>query len=141
MEEIKIKKSNFKIILLSIVGILFGVLCLNMFLNPEKYPPSLLYLLMTLGPAMVFMANSENLKGRIVDFFSTFGRVPFFYYVLHLYLIHTLSLLANQLAMHGFRLWVVYVVWTGIIVALYPLCRKFDQYKTRNKEKWWLSYL
>jgi uncharacterized membrane protein len=111
------------------------------FLNPEKYPPSLLYLLMTLGPAMVFMANSENLKGRIVDFFSTFGRVPFFYYVLHLYLIHTLSLLANQLAMHGFRLWVVYVVWTGIILALYPLCRKFDQYKTRNKEKWWLSYL
>ena len=111
------------------------------FLNPEKYPPSLLYLLMTLGPALLFMANSENLKGKLVDFFSTFGRVPFFYYILHLYLIHATALVSSQFYPAGFRLWVVYLVWICVILALYPICKKFDHYKTSHKEKWWLSYL
>ena len=131
------------------------------FLNPNKYPPSLLYVLMTLGVTLIFLANSENLKGRIVNFFSTFGRVPFFYYILHLYLIHLLALVAAQLTGYGwerlilptwisfdhdlrgygFSLWVVYLVWIGIILALYPLCKKFDRYKMSHKEKWWLSYL
>jgi uncharacterized membrane protein len=131
------------------------------FLNPSKYPPSLLYLLMTLGPALIFLANAENLKGRLVNFFSTFGRVPFFYYILHLYLIHILALLAAQLTGfgwhimilndwigsvpalkgYGFSLWVVYLVWIAVILLLYPLCIKFDRYKTNHKEKWWLSYL
>jgi len=55
------------------------------FLNPAKYPLSLMYLLMTLGAVFLFLADSENLKGRVVNFFSTFGRIPFFYYILHLY--------------------------------------------------------
>lgn len=131
------------------------------FFNPSKYPPSLLYLLMTLGAAFLFLANTENLKGKVVDFFSTFGRVPFFYYILHLYLIHILALLSAELlgfgwqAMilvdwvnvspilkgYGFPLWVVYAVWIGVIVLLYPLCKKFDKYKQSHKDKWWLSYL
>lgn len=131
------------------------------FFNPSKYPPSLLYLLMTLGVAFLFLANTENLKGKVVGFFSTFGRVPFFYYILHLYLIHILALLSAELlgfgwqAMilvdwlnvspilkgYGFPLWVVYAVWIGVIVLLYPLCKKFDNYKQSHKEKWWLSYL
>ena len=131
------------------------------FFNPSKYPPSLLYLLMTLGVAFLFLANTENLKGKVVDFFSTFGRVPFFYYILHLYLIHILALISAELlgfgwqAMilvdwlnvspilkgYGFPLWVVYAVWVGVIVLLYPLCKKFDNYKQSHKEKWWLSYL
>ncbi len=111
------------------------------FLNPEKYPPSLLYLLMTLGPALIFMANSENLKGRLVDFFSTFGRVPFFYYMLHLYLIHLTALVSSQFYPAGFRLWMVYVIWIFIILVLYPICKRFDQYKSNHSEKWWLSYL
>lgn len=131
------------------------------FLNPSKYPPSLLYLLMTLGVACLFLGNSEKLKGGIVNFFSTFGRVPFFYYILHIYLIHLIGMLFAQLAGfgwqkmvfstwiffdpsmqgYGFSLWVVYAVWIGLILLLYPICRKFDKYKQAHKEKWWLSYL
>jgi uncharacterized membrane protein len=131
------------------------------FFNPSKYPPSLLYLLMTLGTAILFLANAEKLKGKLVDFFSTFGRVPFFYYILHLYLIHIAALLFAELTGFGwqkmiledwvteipalkgfgFPLWVVYAIWIGIILLLYPLCKKFDTYKQSHKEKWWLSYL
>jgi len=131
------------------------------FLGTTKYPPSLSYLLMTLGPALLFLAHSENLKGRVVNFFSTFGRVPFFYYILHLYLIHGLALIAAQLTGFGwqsmimtdwvimvpelkgfgFDLWAVYLIWIFVIGALYPLCKRFDAYKINRKEKWWLSYL
>ena len=131
------------------------------FLNPSKYPPSLDYLLMTLGAAFLFLANAEKLKGKVVDFFSTFGRVPFFYYIIHLYLIHLVALLFAQLSGfgwrimilqdwvtetpslkgYGFPLWVVYCVWIGVILLLYPLCKKFDAYKQSHKEKWALSYL
>ena len=141
----------------------YGVLSKNFisFLNPSKYPPSLNYLLMTLGTAILFLANVEKLKGKVVDFFSTFGRVPFFYYILHLYLIHLIALIFAELSGfgwkimilqdwvtetptlkgYGFPLWVVYTVWIFVIVLLYPLCKKFDIYKQTHKEKWWLSYL
>ena len=131
------------------------------FFNPSKYPPSLLYLLMTLGTALLFLANAEKLKGKVVNFFSVFGRVPFFYYILHLYVIHLVALLFAELSGFGwqsmiledwmtvvpalkgfgFPLWVVYAVWVGVILTLYPLCKKFDIYKQSHKEKWWLSYL
>ncbi len=134
---------------------------LIVFLNPSKYPPSLLYLLMTLGAAFLFLANTEKLKGKLVDFFSIFGRVPFFYYIIHIYIIHLLAMLFAQLSGYGweimilpawisevpalkgygFSLWVVYAVWVGIILLLYPMCKKFDTYKQSQKEKWWLSYL
>ncbi len=130
------------------------------FLNPTKYPPSLLYLLMTLGAALIFLANSENLKGKVVNFFCTFGRVPFYYYIIHLYLIHIVAMLFSQLSGfgwrlfilpnwigrvpemkgYGFPLWVVYLVWICIIALLYPICKQFDKYKQGHKEKWWLSY-
>lgn len=131
------------------------------FLNPSKYPPSLLFLLMTLGTAFLFLANSEKVKGKVVDFFCTFGRVPFFYYILHLYLIHLIALIFAELSGfgwrimildgwvtetptlkgYGFPLWVVYAVWIFAIVLLYPVCKKFDVYKQAHKDKWWLSYL
>lgn len=131
------------------------------FLNPNKYPPSFLYLLMTLGGAFLFLANSEKFKGKVVDVFSTFGRAPFFYYILHLYLIHILAMifaelsgfgwqkmilstwigLETNLKGYGFDLWVVYVVWIAVVIMLYPLCKKFDKYKRAHKEIWWLSYL
>ncbi|WP_395050377.1 DUF1624 domain-containing protein [Flavobacterium sp.] len=131
------------------------------FLNPSKYPPSLLYLLMTLGGTFLFLANAEKLKGKLVDFFSTFGRVPFFYYIIHIYVIHLVAMLFAELSGfgweimilpawvsevpglkgYGFSLWVVYAVWIGIILFLYPFCKKFDIYKQSHKEKWWLSYL
>lgn len=131
------------------------------FLNVYKYPPSLLYLMVTLGPACVFLANSEKLKGKIVNFFCVIGRVPFFYYFLHLYLIHTSALLvywlypiitgkmvalgwianSRRLTELGFGLPTVYIVWILIIAIVYPLCKKYDVYKKNNREKWWLSYL
>ncbi len=141
----------------------YGILSKDLisFLNPSKYPPSLEYLLMTLGAAFLFLANSEKLKGRAVDFFSTFGRVPFFCYIIHIYLIHLIALTFAQISGfgwrililqdwitetpslkgYGFPLWVVYAVWIGVILLLYPLCKKFDIYKQNNKDKWWLSYL
>jgi len=128
------------------------------FLNLTKYPPSLLYLLVTLGGTFLFLANTENFRGKAVDVFTTFGRVPFFYYILHLYFIRTLALVVAGVTGHGwtlmiqttfdpdlkdfgFDLWIVYFIWIGIIFMLYPLCKWFDNYKKNHREKWWLSYL
>ncbi len=131
------------------------------FLNFTKYPPSLNFLLLTIGATLLFLANTENLKGRIVNFFCVFGRVPFFYYIIHIYLIHLIALLFAQLTGfgwesmilktavwktpelkgYGFSLPWVYLIWICLIALLYPLCKKFDHYKQNNKDKWWLSYL
>jgi uncharacterized membrane protein len=71
------------------------------FFNLTKYPPSLDFLLLTLGGAFLFLANAEKLKGRMVNFFCMFGRVPFFFYIIHLYLIHFLALIAAELTGFG----------------------------------------
>jgi uncharacterized membrane protein len=131
------------------------------FMAPLKYPPSLSYLLMTLGPALLFLGFAEKWKGKFVDFLSVFGKVPFFYYLLHLYVIHALALVlaqltgygwqamilkqwvnANQaLAGYGLNLALTYGVWILVILLLYPLCKRYGDYKLNNKDKWWLSYL
>lgn len=132
------------------------------FLNTNKYPVSLLYVLMTIGPALVFLGLTEDASGKFVNAVSVYGRVPLFFYVIHVYLLHLLTLLASQFFTNfGWRLWivkeplwfdqhlkgygfsliVVYLVWIFIVVALYPLCKWYDRYKQRHKEKWWLSYL
>ncbi len=131
------------------------------FFNVTKYPPSFDYLLITLGPALMFLFAIEKIKNKLTDFFLVFGRVPFFYYILHILLIHTLALLGliiiggdwhdmiltndkftdNTLLHYGYSLGVVYVVWIGVVLLLYPLCKKYMIYKANNKDKWWLSYL
>ncbi len=131
------------------------------FFNLSKYPPSLSFLLVTLGGTLLFLANTEKLKGSFVNFFCVFGRVPFFFYIIHIYLIHFLALIVAELTGFGwqkmilpalpfrvealkgfgFNLGVVYFIWILVIVLLYPLCKKFDAYKQNNKGKWWLSYL
>jgi uncharacterized membrane protein len=131
------------------------------FFNVSKYPPSFLYLLITLGGTLLFLSFTEHAKGKLSDFFCTFGRVPFFYYILHLYVIHLLAMLFAELSGwgwqimilsdwvtesgalkgYGFPLWVVYAVWVTVVAMLYPLCKWFDRYKQNNRQKKWLSYL
>jgi uncharacterized membrane protein len=118
------------------------------FLNCEKYPPSLLYLMMTLGPALMLLACFERAQGAFTQFLSVFGQVPFFYYVIHIYLIHLLAV-ATAFVMTGdivrmpelgFSLSGVYLVWLLALILLYPICRWFAELK-RNGRGWWWSYL
>jgi uncharacterized membrane protein len=136
------------------------VLTILSFINVTKYPPSLLYTLMTLGCGLVFLALAEKQLGRAGKFFLVFGRVPMFYYILHIYLLHLLGVFATTLCGHqwsdmvfyslienkklngyGFSLPVVYLVWMIVVVILYLPCKWYDRYKTSHREKWWLSYL
>jgi uncharacterized membrane protein len=126
------------------------------FLNTTKYPPSLLFLLMTLGPAIAALPLLERLRGSLARAVTVYGRVPLFFYVLHLFLVHALALLVATLAgrdprsfLHvwmflpddwGYGLPVVYLVWAGVVLALYPACRWFAGVKARRREAW-LSYL
>ncbi len=128
------------------------------FIDTHKYPPSLLYLMMTLGPAILILPLLERWHGRFANFLTVFGRVPLFYYVLHLYLIHGLAVIAASLTVHdisflfsnvlwdqwpatyGFNLGIVYLVWVSVILLLYLPCRWFAGVKRRRKEPW-LSYL
>jgi uncharacterized membrane protein len=118
------------------------------FLNCEKYPPSLLYLMMMLGPALMLLACFEHARGAYARLLATFGQVPFFYYVVHIYLIHALAV-ATGLAMTGtltltpaigLGLPGVYIVWLLALVLLYPICRWFALLKESGRG-WWWSYL
>jgi uncharacterized membrane protein len=133
-----------------------GVATFIDFLNTSKYPPSLLFLAMTLGPAAIFCAYAERMRGFIKDTFVMFGRVPFAFYVAHFYLLHLLSLLLGAIQGlpvaqlltfppfyppgYGVSLPVVYAVWALVIVLLYPLCRWVAGVKARNPARW-LSYV
>jgi uncharacterized membrane protein len=131
------------------------------FLNTTKYPPSLLFLLMTLGPSILALAffESRPAYGRIGQFFVTFGRVPLFFYVLQWYTAHFISVLLHlafgkpvaslfmspiefmgQTLERGFNLAIVYVAWILGVLLLYPLCKWFAGVKQRRKD-WWLSYM
>ncbi len=126
------------------------------FLDTTKYPASLLFLLMTLGPALIALAVFERFSGPVARFFVLFGRVPLFYYILHLFLIHGAALALGTLAGFapgqftsvwmglpdewGYGLPVIYLVWGGVVLALYPACRWFATVKTRRRDPW-LSYL
>jgi uncharacterized membrane protein len=126
-------------------------------LNCEKYPPSLLYLMMTLGPALILLAVFERARGPVAGFITTIGRVPFLYYVAHIFLIHALAvgfavlttgsaawllggLPGAKPAGYGLSLPGIYAVWLAVVVMLYPLCRWFAGLKQRRPE-WWWSYL
>jgi uncharacterized membrane protein len=126
------------------------------FLNVTKYPVSLLFIAMTLGPAAIFCAYADRMRGFFKDMFVTFGRVPFAFYVAHFYVLHLLSVAlgvtqgfeARQLMTfpafypqgYGVSLGAVYLVWAAVVVALYPFCRWMAGVKARNRA-WWLSYV
>jgi uncharacterized membrane protein len=118
------------------------------FLNCEKYPPSLLYLMMTLGPALMLLASFEHVRGAFARLLATFGQVPFFYYVVHIYLIHGLAVgtgfamtgVLTSTPAIGLSLAGVYFVWLLVLVLLYPICCWFAGLKRRGRG-WWWSYL
>jgi uncharacterized membrane protein len=128
------------------------------FLNCAKYPPSLLYLLMTLGPALLLLACVDRRPGPVGRAFVVYGRVPLFYYVLHIFVIH-LAARALYWLRHGepvspvrtafqgnFPPWLgnglgtVYVAWAAVVLALYPACRWYAGVKRRGRSAVW-AYL
>jgi uncharacterized membrane protein len=127
------------------------------FLNASKYPPSLMYCCMTLGPGLVFLSFSENINSWWSRIATVYGRVPFFYYILHFYILHTLLLLIFYATGHnnqqisetfiafrprdfGYHLWGVYMVWLSVVASLYFPCRWFYKYKLAHQQ-WWLKYI
>lgn len=140
-----------------------GVLSFLSFLNVHKYPPSLLYLCVTIGVALLVLPFLERIKNAFTRRIAVFGRTAFFYYIFHIYLVHAIAAIAffmrgehtvqeAILSMQnlpflfvipgeGYSLGVVYLVWIAVILVLYPLCKWYDRYKRNHKEKIWLSYL
>ena len=131
------------------------------FFNVTKYPPSLVYMLITIGPAMLFLALIEPVKNKATDFLLVFGRVPLFYYFLHVLVIHLAAVvwmmisgqnwqdmiltadvfINTKLISYGYSLFVVYLIWIALIIMLYPVSKWYMQYKAKHRDKWWLSYL
>lgn len=129
------------------------------FINTSKYPPSLLYLCMTIGPSIIVLSLIETAQNKFTNVLSMYGRVPFFYYVLHFFLIHVICVVLFFATGHtakdiidtntpflfrpqqfGFILSIVYGLWLLVILILYKPCKWFDDYR-KNHRQWWLSYL
>ena len=128
------------------------------FLATTKYPPSLLFLLMTLGPALAALSLFSRWRGRLAEVTRTLGRVPLFFWLLHVPLIHAISLLLSRAQYgtvvpwlvnnppaepppgYGYGLGVVYAVTLAVVALLYPVCRWFAALKRRRRDPW-LSYL
>jgi uncharacterized membrane protein len=129
------------------------------FFNTSKYPPSLQYLCMTLGPALILLPFLENVKARWAALITIYGSVPFFYFVIHFYLIHSLTVIAFFLSGYttsqisdpgslflfrpvafGYSLPIVYAIWIVVVILMYFPCRWFYRYKKQHTH-WWLSYV
>ena len=131
------------------------------FLNTTKYGPSLLFVLMTLGPAMIVLALADSFDGKALwqRIAITFGRVPLFFYLQQFFVAHLMGIILSILAGkdishffgnfsditspppdHGFSLGVTYAAWIVGLIILYPGCAWYSRYKQRNKH-WLLSYL
>lgn len=129
------------------------------FINTTKYPPSLLFACMTIGPALVLLSFVEGAQNKLASFFMTYGRVPFFYFVIHFFLIHMLCLIVFYLSGHNnsqiadpaspfyfrpaafsYNLLTVYGIWLLVVLMMYPLCKWYGNYKLSHRH-WWLSYL
>jgi uncharacterized membrane protein len=131
------------------------------FLNTTKYPASLIFLLMTLGPTIALVPLLEGARGTVARWVTVFGRVPFFYYMLHIPVIHALALVVSQIRLGAVSPWLftnhpmgnpeppagymwslgtLYLVWAVALVLLYFACRWFADLKSRRSD-WWLKYL
>ncbi|HET9447470.1 MAG TPA: heparan-alpha-glucosaminide N-acetyltransferase domain-containing protein [Steroidobacteraceae bacterium] len=128
------------------------------FINCEKYPPSLLYLAMTIGPGLILLGLFKDASSGLARVIVAIGRVPFLFYVAHIVLLHVMAVVVAHLTVgdigwlfrhmpafhkpedYGLTLPAVYALWIVALALLYPMCRWFGALKQRRKE-WWLSYL
>jgi uncharacterized membrane protein len=129
------------------------------FIKVTKYPPSMLFVCITIGIALIALAFLEDVQNKFTKWMTVYGRVPFFYYVLHLYLMHAFCVIAFFLSGYGadnivspqtpflfrpprfgYSLPIVYVIWFIVVLLLYPICRWYNRYKSTH-HNWWLSYL
>ena len=132
------------------------------FLNTTKYPPSLLFLLMTLGPALLFLRAVDNRTPPFLRPALVYGKVPLFYYIVHFPLIHLIAVVICAIRYGhiywmfqsptldqypftrppnwGFGLPGVYLIWACVVIGLYPVCRWYAALKRRSSNPW-LSYL
>jgi hypothetical protein len=127
------------------------------FINTTKYPASLNFLLMTLGPTIALIPLLERARGALANWLTVFGRVPFFFYLLHIPLIHALALLVSLVRQGSVNPWLfanhpmgnppppegytwslglLYVVWAVAMVLLYLACRRFAELKARRTDAW-----
>jgi uncharacterized membrane protein len=129
------------------------------FLNVTKYPPSLQFCLLFLGMMLVIIALVQNIRARWMSIVCVYGKVPLFYFLVHWYIIHPLVFVMVYLqgfsssdmlfgtnfgrpkAGSGIELWAVYLVWAGLVLIMYPLCKWYGRYKEKHKEKKWLRFL
>jgi hypothetical protein len=136
-----------------------GIYTFLSFITVSKYPPSLLYVLLNIGIVCSLWPLWENWHGASSRIVITFGKVALFFYVLHLPLIHVLAELYSRIYLHvpggwwwndgdalmfpsnyHFSLGLVYIVWIAVLIALYPLCHYYQNYKTHHNYAW-LKYL
>jgi uncharacterized membrane protein len=128
------------------------------FINCEKYPPSLMYLAMTIGPGLILLGLFQTARTALSRMIVAIGRVPFLFYVAHIVLLHAMAVVVAQVAIgdidwlfvhmpafnkpegYGLSLSAVYMLWVLALALLYPMCRWFGALKQRRKD-WWLSYL
>jgi uncharacterized membrane protein len=131
------------------------------FINVTKYPVSLLYTLLTLGPVLIILSRIERAPTTAMRPLVAIGRVPLFYYILHFYLLHLAAVILymirsgkglSEIDFHfnagfgglprgeGYPLFVAYIAWIVVVLLLYPVCNWYNKYKSTHKH-WWLSYL
>ena len=130
------------------------------FMNVTKYPPSLLFCLITLGIMFISLALAEKIKGKLYGFVTVYGKVPLFYFIVHFFLIHFIMLAVmflqgfswSQLdfasgtfgrpksVASGLSLWVIYVIWVSVVLILYKPCVWYGKYKATHSQ-WWLKYI
>jgi len=129
------------------------------FFNVTKYPPSLDFTLLFLGIMFIILSLLQNAENRFTKIAAVYGKVPLFYFIVHFYIIHLLVF--AMIFLQGFKtsdmvfgfnfgrpksgsgipLGAIYLVWIGIVIIMYPLCKRYGEYKLKHKEKMWLRYL
>lgn len=129
------------------------------FLNVTKYPPSLVFCLLTLGGMFLLLSWVEGMQNKFSKITIVYGKVPLFYFIIHWYILHPLMFLivfiqgykysdlvfgtnlGRPKGISGVNLWYTYLIWAIVVIALYPLCKWYGNYKENNKKKKWLRYL